>query len=375
MSELQVVFTGDIAFSGYYKDCEESILLESNIYSFFNNANAVIANIEAPITSRKINSSRMLNHVNSLKVVSFLKKINSRIWNIGNNHIMDCGEEGLIDTIMCAKKNNATCIGANIGGISIKDCYTIVKSKGVSCGIISITQPFWALFDRDKKDVTLKWNNIDLVKEVIFSIREECDWIVLVVHGGEEFTDIPIVKVRRKYRELLSCGADLIIGHHPHVVQNYELIGKKAIFYSLGNFVFDTDYQRQHSHSDTGIVLKLNLAKDDWNWEAIATKMDRNTNKITIANLPCIFTNLANDEYKELWPYSSFQYIEAYHKVISYSDRKHSNCSKVRWFLRDLKKCTNKEWRRLLCGKMFLEIRLRSCKTIIQEYLVKDETM
>ena len=68
----------------------------------------------------------------------------------------------------------------------------------------------------------------------------------------------------KKLKKLLSFGADIIVAHHPHTVQGYEKINNKMIFYSLGNFIFDTDFQRAQKGTDKGIVLKIEFTKDEF---------------------------------------------------------------------------------------------------------------
>ena len=89
----------------------------------------------------------------------------------------------------------------------------------------------------------------------------------MVTHEGHEFSQIPMPYLRNKYHRFLEYGADIVVGHHPHVVQNYEKVGDKIIFYSLGNFIFDTDYQRLQNYTENGILLKLSFTQDSYSWE------------------------------------------------------------------------------------------------------------
>ena len=91
-----------------------------------------------------------------------------------------------------------------------------------------------------------------------------------------------------------------MIAHHPHVVNNYELVGNKAIFYSLGNFIFDTDYQRSQFGTEYGIILKLFLNEHDFTFEPLPIKVDRTTEKIIYCKLPAIFTDVPAAEYEKL---------------------------------------------------------------------------
>ena len=94
----------------------------------------------------------------------------------------------------------------------------------------------------------------------------------------------------------------MIVGHHPHVVQNWEQVGDKLIFYSLGNFVFDTDYQRKQKYSEYGVLVKLHFTETAVTWEHRATKVDRENNRIVSCAPPAIFTGIDSKQYRLLWP-------------------------------------------------------------------------
>ena len=90
-----------------------------------------------------------------------------------------------------------------------------------------------------------RWDDMAYIEKRIKEIKAKCRWCVVVAHGGGEFTSLPSPYTRDRYLKYLELGADVVVGHHPHVPENYELFDDgKAIFYSLGNFIFDTNYQQ-----------------------------------------------------------------------------------------------------------------------------------
>ena len=113
-----------------------------------------------------------------------------------------------------------------------------------------------------------RWDDLDLIAKRIAEIKSRCRWCVIVSHGGEEFTSLPSPYTRDRYLKFLELGADVVVAHHPHVPENYELFDNgKAIFYSLGNFIFDTDYQRVHLYTDVGVLLKLIFTEEAIDFE------------------------------------------------------------------------------------------------------------
>lgn len=156
-----------------------------------------------------------------------------------------------------------------------------------------------------------RWDDLDYIKRRIEEVKSKCRWCVVVCHGGEEFTAMPTPYTRERYKAYLQMGADAVVAHHPHVPENYELFeDRKAIFYSLGNFIFDTDYQRAHLYTDVGILLKLIFTEEKMEFEAIGTKINRGDERIDIAPLPDIFTNIDAKEYEILTPLAAKSFIK-----------------------------------------------------------------
>ena len=81
--------------------------------------------------------------------------------------------------------------------------------------------------------------------------------LIVQVHAGVELLDVPIPEWRAKYRQLIDLGADVVIAHHPHVMQGIEEYKGKLICYSLGNFYFD--YPSNHPQWNTGAMLTLDF--------------------------------------------------------------------------------------------------------------------
>ncbi|MBR2376782.1 MAG: CapA family protein [Clostridia bacterium] len=326
-----ISFTGDIAFSKYFKDKWKEDFLDEKVVEFLTSSNHVVANVEAPLTARTVDSDREINHLCSPKAGEWFQKISANIWTIANNHILDCGEEGMVDTISVAKKYGAMTVGA---GINQKEAEkpVIIDSEG-GIGIIAVTykrgefiratedSAGCVLFDEPKK-----------IKSIIEKVKAKNRWCVVIAHGGDEFSHLPLPYIKKLYKKFLKMGADVVVGHHPHVVQNYEKVGDKAIFYSLGNFVFDTDYQRKQKHSEYGILLKLHFSKDKFEWEYLATKVNRSSQRIETTVPPEIFCEIGKKQYKLLWPLVARLFTENFVVAKTFAIPKTRNYTKKQWF-------------------------------------------
>ena len=106
-------------------------------------------------------------------------------------------------------------------------------------------------------------------------------------------------------------GADVIIGHHPHVPMNYETVGDKLIFYSLGNFIFDTPYQRAQFNTQYGLLIKLNFTKEAVSFDAFGIEIDRKSEHVVKGNIPRIFEDVREEEYRLLAPLSAKAFVAA----------------------------------------------------------------
>ena len=296
-----IAFTGDIAFSGYFKNHWQKDFLDPKITDFLHNADHVVANVECPLTDSVVTSKMEITHFSTPEAGSWFPKISADIWTLANNHVLDCGEVGMTDTIAAAHKNGATTVGA---GKNIDEAceYISLNSEG-GIGIFSVTykraefirathtSPGCLLFDDPKR-----------IQKVIAQIKAKHRWCVVIAHGGDEFSNLPLPYMKKLYRSFLKMGADVVVGHHPHVVQNYESVGDKLIFYSLGNFVFDTDYQRRQKYSEYGVLLKLHFTEDSLRWEYLATKINRVSQTVESSDPPRAFCQLTKKDYRLLWP-------------------------------------------------------------------------
>ena len=155
----------------------------------------------------------------------------------------------------------------------------------------------------------------------------------MVAHGGEEFAALPNPYTRDRYLAYLEMGADVVVGHHPHVPENYEILPNgKAVFYSLGNFIFDTNYQRAHLYTDRGILLKLCFTEDAMTFDALGIQIVRGEEKIIECDLPAVFCNVPSQEYELLSPLAAKAFIqEERRKMIYLEPDRFSAADKAVW--------------------------------------------
>ncbi|MGC8944149.1 MAG: CapA family protein [Minisyncoccia bacterium] len=187
------------------------------------NWDIVYANLEGPII-KDAPSIKPFSFVFgfSPNIIYTLKKYNFNLLNIANNHITNYGKEGVLSTRLYLKENGIETLGDNY---KCDLSYSFKKNNFLFLGINLI--PF-------------NQNCVDELINTIKTVKKEKNYFVIVtLHWGNEYQKKPNEYQRKIAHQLIDSGTDLIIGHHPHVIQPIELYHQKLIFYSLGNLVFD----------------------------------------------------------------------------------------------------------------------------------------
>ena len=303
--KTSIVFTGDIGFDRYMEGrWTDEALIAQPILDFFHDSDHVVANVEGALINAEDDGSRgMCFHSMNPEAISVLKKIDADIWSIGNNHTMDAGAKGIISTRNIAHKEGCMTIGAGMNEIEASEPVYINEAGGI--GIFCVAYMTECVPATATEPGIFRWDDLEFIEKRICEIKKTCRWCVIVSHGGEEFTSLPSPYTRERYLKFLELGADVVVGHHPHVPENYELIDQKAIFYSLGNFIFDTDYQRAHRYTDHGVLVKLLFTENSLDFKAIGVRINRKDERIEYAELPEIFVNVSAEEYDRLSPLSA----------------------------------------------------------------------
>lgn len=312
-NESSLVFTGDIGFDKYmdhkWKDDE---LLSKEVRSFLASGNHLIINVEGPLSKVEKSDAKTgalsLVHAMDPEAGTFFKSIGADIWNICNNHIMDAGPKGMADTLAVAASMGATALGA---GMNIEEAMRpIILDEAGGIGMIGVGYQRACRKASEDTPGCFSWSDDENIARCIKEIKSKCRWCIVVSHGGEEFTALPSPYVRDRYISYLDMGADIVVSHHPHVPMNYETFPGKAIFYSLGNFIFDTDYQRSQFNTDKGILLKLKFTEQNFTFDTMGLVIDREKECVREGSIPAVFEDVCGEEYAKLAPLAAKMLIE-----------------------------------------------------------------
>jgi|BioPla2DNA2_1021312.scaffolds.fasta_scaffold11733_3 poly-gamma-glutamate synthesis protein (capsule biosynthesis protein) len=218
-------------------------------------ADIVFGNLECPITSTGIPALKkpyylFKAHPNNSDALS---NSGFTVLNLANNHTMDYGREGIMNTIAFLEKSGIKTVGAGKDkNIAHKPLY--MEVSGTTIGFLSLsafpTEGY--VFSAKKPDVAQL--DIEALADEVKSAKVNCDVLIVSFHWGTEFENYPTQNQKQAAYISVENGADLVIGHHPHVLQGMEYYTGTPIFYSLGNFVFDN---QEPIGTDETIILKV----------------------------------------------------------------------------------------------------------------------
>ena len=332
-NSTSIIFTGDIGFDRYMDGkWEDEHLLSREVLDYLHSADHVCANVEGALIEAEDDGTRgVFFHAMNPRATKVFKAMHADIWSIGNNHTMDAGAEGIVSTKKIAADLGCMTFGAGLNETEASEPVYLEEAGGI--GMFGVSYMAECIPATATEPGIFRWDDMEYIEKRIKEIKSKCRWCIVVSHGGEEFTSLPSPYTRDRYLTFLELGADVVVGHHPHVPENYELFDNgKAIFYSLGNFIFDTNYQRIHLYTDLGVLLKLSFTEDKMDFDAMGIQILRGDERIVAAPLPDVFTNIPAEEYELLAPLSAKAFvIEDMRKMIYLEPETYTDASQEVW--------------------------------------------
>lgn len=244
-SDIVMLFAGDVYFSDHVLNAYDSGggiqgILDEGIRREIQEADIFMVNQEFPFTVRgtAAQDKQFTFRVPESRI-HILKEMGVDIVTLANNHILDFGPEGLLDSCKALDEAGIERVG---GGKDFKEASAlktiIVGQKTI--GFLGMSRVYmdasWAA-GKDHPGVFSTYDTTWPLK-AIEEARDACDYLVVYVHWGVEREETPKDYQRAMGRAYIDAGADLVVGSHPHVLQPVEEYNGKTMVYSLGNFVF-----------------------------------------------------------------------------------------------------------------------------------------
>lgn len=247
-----------IAGDFLYPAGEEQPLLGGKLEHRVDQSDLAVVNLEAPVDPRcsPVEKSGPAKE-SAAETPTVLHESGIDAVTLANNHVMDYGEEGLRRTLSeCTRAGLDTCGAGRDRSAALEPAR--MDLDGTSVALFSVCEQEFGIADADSPGTA--WSSHPNVREHISAEADQSDVVVVVAHGGVEYVPFPPPQRQTQLRGFVEAGADLVVGHHPHVPQGWEVHQGTPIFYSLGNFRFD-----QPDRPKTSWGLALSLAFEDGN--------------------------------------------------------------------------------------------------------------
>lgn len=220
-------------------------------------ADLSLVNLEAPVTDAPPPLAKSGPHKHSApQTAQVLAAAGFDGVTLANNHIMDYGPGGLSQTVQACEEADLDHVGA---GDSTEAAFDPIvhRIQGRDISILNMCErEFGEATDRSAGTAWLGHRSADAHIE---AASEYSDVVVVIVHGGTEYAPFPPPHLQDRFREVIDRGADLVVGHHPHVPQGWERYGDGLIVYSLGNFLFE---QSKRPSTQWGTSLGVEFGTD-----------------------------------------------------------------------------------------------------------------
>jgi hypothetical protein len=257
--------------------------LPHDIVNIFSSHDLVICNMESVLSDIgcKDYSLRTLHMRGRPQTATHIANWGITVAHVANNHILEQGLEAAVDTVRQLEKAGVRTVGAGKDSrfqSGIKPLHLQFSDQPIA--IIG------ACFHDGKYAFS---SNLDEVLKTIKAEADKENLVIVSVHWGDELIDRPSIWQKQVTRRFINNGASLVIGHHPHVVQGIDSSDNTLTAYSLGNFIFDDNYEV----TNWSIILSITMSgKKVLGWEAIPIVSDRNYR-------PVLAEGMRKDELKK----------------------------------------------------------------------------
>jgi len=218
----------------------------------------VFANLEGPVSDKGKDKHNLYSFRMDPTVLEALKNTGINVVSVANNHVGDWGREAYIDTLSRLKEKEIFYTGGGINSTEAEKP-TIIEKYGMKIGFLGFSDvgPNDMKADVNKAGLLLASN--PRFDEIIKKASAQVDYLIVSFHFGEEYKTKHNKRQEYLAYKAVNDGAKIVVGHHPHVIENTEVYKNSFIAYSLGNFIFDQSWSEPTMQ---GMLLNIKLSRD-----------------------------------------------------------------------------------------------------------------
>ena len=241
--KLSMIMAGDaLIHNGVYSDAHlgnnkyEFKPMFEEIKPFVQEYDLAFYNQETIIGGKELGLSTYPRFNSPEEIGDALVDAGFNIVSLANNHTLDRGEKAILNSWDYWQKKKVV-IAGSYPSQEERDKIRVYEKNNIRYTLLAYTTSTNGLKTPNGKEYLVNVYSDEIVKEDIEKVRDKVDVVMVSMHWGIEYTHTPTEEQKRIANYLASLGVDIIIGHHPHVIQPIEFIGDTLVIYSLGNFI------------------------------------------------------------------------------------------------------------------------------------------
>ena len=258
---LTIAAAGDVIGDrdvGTFIDANGGEAVLAGVARLLRESQVAFVNLESPLSNKGArNAAKDVTFRGRPALVQGLRTAGVDVVSLANNHALDWGSKALLDTVTRLDAAGIAHAGAG-GDLAGARAPALLKTTSGTVAVLAYTLilPGGFAAGSDRAGVNPGSGHRERLLADITAAAKRADWVVVSFHWGIEYTGQASREQRELAHDAVDAGADLVIGHHPHVLQGLELYRNKLIAYSLGDFVFD-HYSRATGET---VVLEIELS-------------------------------------------------------------------------------------------------------------------
>ncbi len=262
---MKIIIAGDLApinhLEDEFKNKNSISLLGKELNEQWKSADFRIFNLETPLADNKNPIDKNGdNLIANSETINGIKSLEPSLILLANNHIMDQGYNGLVDTIKLMDNNDIPHIGA---GNSIKTANEtfIFEKNNYKVGVYNCAEHEFGIATEDLPGANPFDPLISL--DDIQELSKECNFTIVIYHAGKEHYRYPSPNLQKICRRMIDKGADFVVTQHSHCIGSKEEYKGKTIVYGQGNFLFNYKELLDDPFWSNGMLIELELSPDN----------------------------------------------------------------------------------------------------------------
>ena len=256
-NQAELIFVGDVMLSRYIGEMmaqkKDYNFPYEKIQPFLNEADSVFANLESPISDSGKLAGNLYSFRADPQAVSGLKNAGFKILSVANNHVFDYGQAAFFDTLNNLKTAGLEYTG---GGLDFNEAHNgaYQEINGTKITYLAYTDLLPKSLAASGTQGGFAYLDLKQMIKDIQAAKDKSDLVIVSFHWGREYETKHNAHQEEIAKAAIEAGASLIIGHHPHVVQDIAEYKGVTIAYSLGNFIFDQNFS---AATKNGLALEV----------------------------------------------------------------------------------------------------------------------